>query len=133
MRLFKSKAKKPQISKEEALRCIPVKHPAVNQQQTESGGLLLHYPATDRARFAGVLGRWSKSSQVRIKKLQLDELGTGVWQLIDGSRSVRGIVNRFCRVHRLQYREAEMSVTVFLRELGKRELIAMRQPEAPRK
>lgn len=59
------------------------------------------------------------------KKLQLDALGTEVWDLIDGRRSVRKIIQRFAETHRLHPREAEVSVTRFLRELGKRGLIGL--------
>jgi hypothetical protein len=61
-----------------------------------------------------------------MKKFQLDELGTAVWNLMDGKRSVRQLVKIFAGTHRLEPREAEVSVTQFIRELGRRGLIGMR-------
>jgi hypothetical protein len=63
---------------------------------------------------------------VQTKKLQLDSMGTAVWDLVDGSRSVRRIVQIFAEAHRLENKEAEVSVTSFIRELGQRGLIGLR-------
>jgi hypothetical protein len=49
-----------------------------------------------------------------------------VWNLMDGKRSVRQLVKIFAGTHRLEPREAEVSVTQFIRELGRRGLIGMR-------
>jgi hypothetical protein len=53
-------------------------------------------------------------------------LGTAVWDLIDGRLSVERLIKRFAHLYQLQSREAEMSVTQFLRELGRRGIIGMR-------
>jgi hypothetical protein len=65
------------------------------------------------------------SARVQTKKLQLDAMGTAVWDLVDGKRSVRGIVRIFAETHRLENKEAEVSVTSFIRELGKRGLLGL--------
>ena len=73
------------------------------------------------------VARWTGSlpEKPRFRKLELDALGTAVWDLIDGRQSVRALVARFAKQHRLQHRDAEVSVTNFLRELGRRGLIGM--------
>ena len=77
--------------------------------------------------FAGLVKRFGGPEvQTQIKKLQLDELGTSVWKLMDGKRSVRQLVEMFGGTHQLEPREAEVSVTQFIRELGRRVLIGMR-------
>jgi hypothetical protein len=77
--------------------------------------------------FAGLAKRFGgQEAQIQTKKLQLDELGTLVWNLIDGERSVQQVVKMFAATHRLETREAEVSVTQFIRELGRRGLIGMR-------
>jgi hypothetical protein len=74
-----------------------------------------------------VLKRLGVGADGRIeKKLQLDELGTQVWKLVDNRRTVREIVREFARSHQLMEKEAEVAVTRFLRELGKRGLIGLR-------
>jgi hypothetical protein len=53
-------------------------------------------------------------------------LGTEVWGLIDGNRSVRRIIEIFAETHQLQIREAEVAVSQFIRLLGQRGLIGLR-------
>ena len=127
MRVFKKKPKGPSISRAEALNRIPVKNSQISEKRLEGGEIVIHYPITVRPLFAGLIKRFGGSEvQTQTKKLQLDELGTAVWDLVDGKRSVRQLVKTFAGMHRLEPREAEVSVTQFMRELGRRGLIAMR-------
>jgi hypothetical protein len=52
-------------------------------------------------------------------------MGTAVWDMVDGYRSVRRIVQIFAETHRLDNKEAEVSVTSFIRELGQRGLLGL--------
>lgn len=116
------------MSREEALKCIPVKGRHIQEQRLPSGEALIAYPQQLRPLARFVLRRLRKETpSMPPRKLQLDNLGTGVWDLIDDRRSVRQIVKRFADLHRLPRREAELSVTRFLRELGKRGLVAMKR------
>jgi hypothetical protein len=127
MRVFKKKPKGPTISRAEALDRIPVKNRQVSENHLESGEIVISYPVTVRSFFSGLAKRFGgQEVQTRIKKLQLDGLGSAVWSLIDGKRSVRQLVQLFAETHQLESREAEVSVTQFLRELGRRGLIGMR-------
>jgi hypothetical protein len=127
MRVFKKRPKGPTISRAEALNRIPVKNRQITENRLETGEVIIHYPVTMRPFFAGLAKRFGgQEAQIQIKKLQLDELGTLVWNLIDGERSVRQVVKMFAATHRLESREAEVSVTQFIRELGRRGLIGMR-------
>ena len=127
MRVFKKKLKGPSISRAEALNRIPVKNSQISEKRLEGGEIVIHYPITVRPLFAGLIKRFGGPEvETQTKKLQLDELGTAVWDLVDGKRSVRQLVKTFAGMHRLEPREAEVSVTQFMRELGRRGLIAMR-------
>lgn len=127
MRLFKKKPQGPSISRAEALDRIPVKNRQISENRLESGEVVISYPVIIRPFFAGLTKRFGgQEVQTRMKKLQLDELGTSVWNLMDGNRSVRQLVKMFAETHQLETREAEVSVTQFMRELGRRGLIAMR-------
>jgi hypothetical protein len=126
MRVFKKKSKKPTLSRAEALRRIPVKNIQITETRLETGEVVIRYPVTMRPFFAGLVRRFGGTEvQIQMKKLQLDELGTSVWDMINGKYSVRQLVERFARTHRLEAREAEVSVTQFIRELGKRGLIGL--------
>ena len=127
MRVFKKKPKGPTISRAEALDRIPVKNRQISENRLETGEVIIHYPVTMRPFFAGLAKRFGgQEAQIQVKKLQLDELGTSVWNLMDGKRSVRQLIKMFAGTHQLETREAEVSVTQFIRELGRRGLIAMK-------
>jgi hypothetical protein len=127
MRVFKKKPTQPPISRSEALDRIPVKSIQITETRLESGEIVIGYPVTMRPFFAGLVKRFGGPEvQIQMKKLQLDELGTSVWGMIDGKSSVRKLVERFAKTHQLEAREAEVSVTQFIRELGRRGLIALR-------
>jgi hypothetical protein len=128
MRWFNSsKTATDQVTRRQSMDCVPLKNPQVQATADDDGALLLVYPVTVKPWFASLakyLGG-ANTSQYR-KKLQLDALGTATWQLVDGRSTVRQIVQRFAETYRLERKESEIAVTQFLRELGKRGLIAMR-------
>ena len=124
---MKALKKKPLISRAEALKSKPIKNSDVQEVHLETGDVLLTYPIRVRPWATALIHRFGGSpNQVRKKKLQLDALGTAVWGLIDGERSVKQVIKRFSEQHQLHRREAEVAVTQFLRELGKRGLIGLK-------
>ncbi|MBN1930842.1 MAG: PqqD family peptide modification chaperone [Desulfobacterales bacterium] len=126
MRLFKRKEKKIGLNRAEALRCIPVKNIQVIEVRIETGEVLLSYPLHVRPWIAGLSRRFGvRSDSYPTKKLQMDVLGTAVWDLVDGNRSVLKIIREFAEKYQLHPKEAEVSVTQFFRELGKRGIIGL--------
>ncbi len=126
MRAFKKKSKDVPISRADALDRIPVKNIQITEARLETGEVVISYPVTMRPFFAGLVKRFGGPEvQIQMKKLQLDELGTSVWDMINGKFSVRQLVERFARTHQLEAREAEVSVAQFIRELGRRGLIGL--------
>ena len=126
MKWFKKKPQ-PVTSREGSLAAIPVKNPEVRGQETAGGDLLLTYTVTVRPLFSGLIQRLGgPGSQQQVKKLQLDEMGTATWRLINGRRSVRQVADVLADSYQLMPQEAQVSVTAFLRELGRRGLIALK-------
>ena len=126
MRVVKKKPKGPAISRAEALDRIPAKNVQITEDRLETGEVLIGYPVTIRPFFATLVKRFGgPEEQVQTKKLQLDTLGSSVWDLLDGKRSVRQLIQIFAETHQLQPREAEVAVTQFIRELGRRGLIGL--------
>jgi len=114
------------LSRQEALACVPVKRPGVEESRVGDGLVLLAYPMPISpwvVRTARLLGRAAATHQ--IKKTELDQLGSAVWGLIDGRRSVGRISKMFAGEHKLLNREAEVAVTRFIRELGRRGIIGL--------
>ena len=127
MRRFNRRKRVEGPNRGEALECIPVKNSKVEESRLDNGELLLIYPIIIRPWLAGLFKRMGRQGERTIKKkLQLDALGAEVWELMDGHTRVRGIIKRFASIHQLPQREAEVAVTRFLRDLGKRGLIGLR-------
>jgi len=127
IKVFKKNPGAGRMTRQEALAYKPVKSSQVTETRLETGEVVLEYPLAVRPLVAAVARRLGKSQEdlIQIKKLQLDVLGTSVWDLVDGKRSVRRMIQIFAETHRLEKKEAEVSVTQFIRELGKRGLLGL--------
>ena len=126
MKLFRSKPPEGP-NRGQALACRPLVSPEVRRLEQPGGGLRLCYLITFKPWFAGLagsLGLW-KDGRVQEKKLDLDEMGRFSFELIDGTRNVRQIAELLAARYQLGRSEAEASLGVFLRELGKRGIILM--------
>jgi hypothetical protein len=129
MGLFRKK--RPTISKDEAMACIPVKSEVVTAYRTDADVIRLRYPLVVKPWIADLAKRFGAAANAPpARQLELDELGTLTWALIDGERTVRDIVRQFARQTRVHPKEAEAAVTRFLRELGRRGIIGMAPGQA---
>ncbi len=113
-----------------AFAYCPVKNREVLEEKLEGGAMVLTYPLVIRPWLAGVAQRLGlQSSEPLTRRLELDEMGSLTWSLLDGKRTVQDVVDFLCRRYKLNRREAEVATTGFLRELGKRGLIGLRLPQ----
>jgi hypothetical protein len=127
MRVFKRKSHGLGMTRAAALKFTPVKSTRVQESRLETGEIILTYPLDIRPWIDRIAKRFGKKESTPIKKkLQLDELGTAVWEQFNGERSVKQVIQWFAKKYQLHTKEAEVSVTRFLRELGKRGLIALK-------
>lgn len=126
MKELKPKSQATPLSRAEALSHRPVRNPEAREEALDTGEVMIVYPVRVRPWFVRVAQRfgWDSDKPI-IKKLQLDELGTATWKLMDGNRTVQQIVREFAARYQLQSKEAEISVTAFIRELGKRGIIGL--------
>jgi hypothetical protein len=126
MKLFKKKNANPNFSRKQALMLRPVKNVQVTETRLENGTIMLCYPVRTSPWVESLIRRFSKTPQKQIlKKVQLDILGSAVWELMDGNRPVKQIAEEFARQFQLHPKEAEVSVTQFIRMLGKRGMIGL--------
>ena len=119
----------PTIPRSAALNMVPVRSTEVRAETTAEGVLRLSYPLAVKpwfGRLAEKVNLWDKRPM--IKRLELDEMGTFVWECIDGKRSVRQIAEAFAAHYGLQPREAELGVTAFIKNIGQRGLLGLREP-----
>lgn len=122
----KKSAERPGPSRDEALAAAPVRSLSITETATDEG-IVLGYPATVTPWFGALamrLGLWDGRPMMR--RLRLDDMGCTVWSWIDGRRDVRTLAAMLAERYTLHPREAEASMTVFLRELGRRGIIALR-------
>ncbi len=108
-----------------SLDMCPVKNIHVEEEYFDSGFVRLSYPVTIKPWFASVakrFGVWDGSPMQ--KTIELDEMGTAAWELIDGRNRFLDLVDIFTKRYNIQNKEAETSLAAFLRELGQRGLVA---------
>ena len=116
-------------TRSEAFAYCPVKNREVLEERLEGGVMVLTYPLVIRPWLAVVAQRLGlRSREPLTRRLQLDEMGSLTWNLLDGKRTVKDVVDFLSRRYKLNRREAEVATTGFLRELGKRGLIGLRSP-----
>jgi hypothetical protein len=58
------------------------------------------------------------------RRVELDAPGKAVLELCDGQRNVEEVIERFAADNKLSFREAQLAVTQFLKELLRRGIIA---------
>ena len=130
LKLFKKKApaasQAPPITRTESLACIPEKSTAVTWSECE-GKVVIEYPLPLKPFFISIARRFNKENeQTLTKKLELDSIGSKVWLMIDGRADVKSLIKELAPVAGLSLQEAELSITTFLRELGRRGLILLK-------
>jgi hypothetical protein len=105
------------------LGATPVRNQAVHAQAKGADELLLFVPLRDRWYMKAPF-RWILPlSKERV--VNLDRLGTQVWQWCDGQTTVEQIVDRFATTHRMGFHESRLAVSQFLRDLMGRDLIVV--------
>ena len=111
-------------SKDEALAARPVVNEAVRViAAVGEGPVRLEYPLV-LPRWLGRLLPAGRIARLR-RTLELDAMGTFVWNHIDGQRSVRQLAELVAERYRCLPREAEESVAIFIRELGRRNILGL--------
>ncbi len=110
----------PPLSRKRSLDGVPLLVPGLNQEMTPAGTLAL---TVRWRRGKGWLARFQPAIMER--RVKLDEIGTFVFQQIDGKRSTRDIIGILATRYKLNRRDAELSVVEFLKVLARRHVIAV--------
>jgi len=115
------------MARQEALDMVPLRNMEAKAEVQENGLVLISYEVAVKpwfGRVASKVGLWDGRPMTR--QLELDEIGSYVWGLFDGIRTVREIVALFTERYKVQRREAVLSVTEFIRMLGQRGLLGLK-------
>jgi len=113
---------KPVLSRQEALTARPLRNPLIEWEPMDDGELVLKVPVEQRS----LVIRWAIAAfrLPPVRQIQLDEVGAAVWDLCDGEHTVESIVQEMCKRTRMSRREVEASVSMFLKMLADRRLVA---------
>jgi len=134
----KKKPKGPALSRSEFLSLRPVRSPIVEWEKNEKGEIKLVIPLRkieekmkdrkkEKKRRVTIFSRLFPEPEE--KRIQLDEIGSIVWELCDGEKTTKEIVDFLCQKYKLLQREAEISLSSYLNSLAKRGLIGFIIPE----
>ena len=112
----------PPAERGAALTLRPGRNSILTWEKRDSGETVLTVPHNEKAnRLAKALAKWMKAPTER--HIELDEVGGYVWELCDGQNTVEAIVQKTGRQYKMNRREAEVSVTMFLQMLHQRNFI----------
>lgn len=123
---FFRKKKPLQLTRGQSLAAKPVKNPGVKWEKTETGEAVLEFPVKlpRRIRLAAwLIGK--KKDEKPTRKIELDEVGTLVWEGCDGETTVTELVRKVAKAYKLPRKESEHSTTLFLKMLAERGVLLM--------
>jgi len=134
----KKKPKGPALSRSEFLSLKPTRNPIIEWEKNEKGEILVIVPLKkikekkkgekkEPSRPISFLSKIFPEPEER--RIQLDEVGSAVWELCDGKKTAKEIVDFLCQKYKLLPREAEISLSSYLNNLAKRGLIGFIIPE----
>lgn len=88
-------------------------------------------PRPSRLRFLRLIGGLSAGSGEIEKNVELDLIGTLVWESCEREPRVCDLIESVRARFKISYREAELSVTEFIRSMGSRGLLSVVLPDLP--
>ena len=137
----KKKEESSPIARSDFLHIIPVRNPAAKIEKDESGKitLILQFekpkeekkePKKEEGRSQRRRGKMSTSSPpIKQRKFHLDTIGSIVWEMCDGEKSAKDLVQQLHEIYKMLPSEAEISLNSYFNELAKRGLIAFLVPD----
>lgn len=110
-----------------SLRARVQRSESASAERLENGRLVLGYKVERprHLRFLRLIGGLPAGPEQQLKKVELDLLGTLVWEECGRNRRVCEIIDLVRDRFRISHREAELSVTEFIRGLGSRGLLSV--------
>lgn len=120
------KKKRAPLSRDRAFEARPVRNPSLKWRVNDEGTVEVIVPRR-KDMFGRVMGFLFFVPESR--PITLDEVGTRVWHLCDGEHTVEQVVAALADEYKLQRREVEVSLTEYLRTLGKKGMVGFLIPK----
>ena len=119
------KRKKQQITRGQALDAKPIAVTIHGREPLTKGGQRITVKIS-APKFARLVLRIKGPID---RKFEFDSFGMDVLDMCDGQKTVRYIISRFAKSHKLNQHEAERAVTSFLRTLTQKGVVSMLAPK----
>ena len=112
--------KQPKIGREAMFKSKPVRNDQLTWEANEAGevAVTLERGESWKVRVLSKLF-WIPNQ----KTLVLDEIGSQVWNMCDGRTTVEAQIRKLSEVHKLNIKEAEISLLAYLKKLGQKGLV----------
>ncbi|MEM2960551.1 MAG: PqqD family protein [Candidatus Bathyarchaeia archaeon] len=120
--VFKKKKVEPSISPERLAKSVPVVNPILKCEEDDKGLITIVVPVSK----SGWLGKVVDIPES--KKVKLDEIGSKVWKRFDGKTDVGAITEWMKKEFMITQREAEISLSLFIKKLMEKRFIALLVP-----
>lgn len=112
----------PKPERKAVMTLRPCQNSVITWEKQEDGSVLLHVPINQNpGRLGAVMMKLLRPPKER--KVELDEVGGFVWELCNGQHTIEMIVQKTAKQFKMNRREAEVSVTMFLQMLHERNFI----------
>ena len=111
------------VSAASFLQAVPYANEAMEVTRRSDGGSLVSVPIP-RPKYLVPPLTWLLPFS-RQRRVELDQVGASVLGMCDGKRTVESMIEKFAADHKLSFREAQLPVTEFLRQLAQRGLVAI--------
>ena len=119
MSLFSSK-RQPKISREAMFNSKPTRNDRLEWKTNKDDEVTITLKRADTTKVKIL----SKIFWVPEKRtLVLDEIGSQVGKMCNGRTSVASMIKQLCETHKLNAKEAEISLLTYLRTLGRKNLL----------
>lgn len=129
----KKKEDAPQIVRSEFLKIRPIRNPRLRWEKNESEVVTVIIPLENpNEKKEMKKKRKKKPSPPKEKRIQLDALGSIVWEMCDGEKTVKDIVDTLFEKYKLLPSESEVSLNTYFNQLAKRGLVGFILPEETR-
>ena len=117
-----------------SLRSMVSVDPEITSEVNAEGCMVVTYQYQRPAglRFLRTAGGMAGGEETKDRTVELDLIGSLIWQQCDGRVRVCDLVESVRKRFQISYREAELSVTQFVKDLGSRGLLRLVMPEDDR-
>lgn len=112
--------KQPKITREAMFNSKPTRNSALEWEMNDDDEACITLRRADTTRVKII----SKIFWVPDKRtMVLDQIGTQVWEMCDGKTTVEAMIKRLSTDHKLNNKEAEISLLAYLKQLGQKNLV----------